>query len=399
MENKEIINKVELLRNAKLIKGCHLYERYKELNNITIGEAAIKEVKEKDYGRYVKNRPVIALLEVIFSIHTDYAKFVEQAIGKLIKKPELQNFDDIKKKIEELSREEFLSYWGYASEDKYEILKKMLYGIDKLRLKYKEAKTDYELLHEWAKNVEITNIKDDVFGRINGVAEATIQHLRMNFGIDTTKPDQQVVKILEREFNIKTNKVKAINYVKTLSEITSYTMIELDQIFVNYGSGYYKPQKRLPQVKEKIPELQQNKIKIEDKLIYRFEAIIEINREYSFQEFYSLMKQNTSSENNVYKLLEYIFEEIKSKKLDDVNNLNFKRRGNKKKASYIFGLNNIVDSRKGKNVFTIWLQNKSIRIHITKYLPFQSGKLYNNVAEMKNDGVGNMIMERYDDIK
>lgn len=410
MENTEIINKVELLRNTKLIEGCHLYKRYKEFTNLTIGEAAIKEVKEKEYGRDVKKRPAIALLEVVFSIHTNYTRFVEKSIDKLMKKPELQYFDDIKKKINELSKEEFLNYWDYDSEDKYEILIKMLNGIDELRLKYKEVKTDYELLHEWAKNVEITNIKDDVFGRINGVAEATIQHLRMNFGIDTTKPDQQVVSVLEREFNIKTNKVKAINYVKTLSKITHYTMIELDQIFVNYGSGYYEPQKKLVQVKgkkniaklqqnikEKKHDLQHNKVPPKGTALEGLEAGVEIDKRYSYTEFYKRIKENIDLESKLFELIRYLFEEIINKELIDDDNLKFKRRGDEKKASYIYEFNER-KGKMGKNIFTMWLQHDGVRIHIPTYLPVPNGKLYNNIENIKNDKINDKLNNRYSDM-
>lgn len=410
IEDTEIIDKIESLRSAKLIQGCHLYERYKEFSNITIGEAAIKEVKEKQYGRDVKNRPAIALLEVVFSIHTDYTRFVEKAIDKLMKKSELKHFNDIKKKINELSKEDFLSYWNYYSEDKYEILIKMLNGIDELRIKYKEINTDYELLHEWGKNVDITNIRNDVFGRIKGVAEATVQHLRMNFGIDTTKPDQQVVMILEKEFNIKTNKVKAINYVKSISEITKYNMIEIDQIFVNYGSGYYGSHKNLLESKEKEntlklhenvkgekQDLEHNKVIAKDRVLEKFEAFVEIDIRYSFIEFYKLIKENVDLESKLFKLITYLLDEIIDKELINDDNLKFKRRGDAKKASYIYEFNQR-KGNKGKNIFTIWLQNDGVSINIPTYLSVPNGKLYKNIKDMKNDKIDKMLINRYRDM-
>lgn len=409
MEDSEIIDKVESLRNTKLIQGCHLHKRYKEFSNITIGEAAIKEVKEKQYGRDVNNRPAIALLEVIFSIHTDYTRFVEKAIDRLMKKSELKHFNDIKKKTNEFSKEDFLNYWNYYSEDKYEILIKMLNGIDELRLKYKEIKTDYELLHEWAKNVDITNITNDVFGRINGVAEATVQHLRMNFGIDTTKPDQQVVMVLEKEFNIKTNKIKAINYVKSISEITKYNMIELDQIFVNYGSGYYSTQKnllkstgkenalKLYQNVKKNLDLEHNKVITKERLLEKFEACVEIDKRYSFMEFYKLIQANVNLESKLFKLMTYLLSEIINDELINDDNLKFKRRGDENKASYIYEFNER-KGNKGKNIFTMWLQNEGVRIHIPTYFNVPNGKLYNDIKDMKNDKVDEMLINRYRDM-
>lgn len=54
------------------------------------------------------------MIEVIFSIHTNYTKFVEQSIVKLMKKPDLQGFDDIFKssKVAELSVLINIDYMG-----------------------------------------------------------------------------------------------------------------------------------------------------------------------------------------------------------------------------------------------------------------------------------------------
>lgn len=240
MEESKIIEKVEFLRRSKLVEGCHLYDDYCNLrSNITIGEATYIEVNEKGYGNDSIERPAIALLRVVLSRRNNYNKVVRKRMDLLKSKVDLNSFDDLKRILESKSEEEFFEYWNYKSSLRYEILKSMLKVVDTLREKDVELKTDYELIHNWGKSVDIADLKDDPFACIPHVAEATIQHLRMNFGIDTIKPDLQVVRVLEKEFNIKANNVKAIKFVEKMSQITKYKIIELDQIFVNYGSGYY----------------------------------------------------------------------------------------------------------------------------------------------------------------
>jgi hypothetical protein len=75
---------------------------------------------------------------------------------------------------------------------------------------------------------------------VRGIGPAAFQHLRMNFGVDTTKPDQRVKEVLEREFGFRLfDAAAAVVALEELAERTGYTVIELDQICVNYGSGYY----------------------------------------------------------------------------------------------------------------------------------------------------------------
>jgi hypothetical protein len=62
----------------------------------------------------------------------------------------------------------------------------------------------------------------------------------ITFGVDTVKPDQRVTEVLNREYALKsTNPIECIAAVENIAKIVGLRAIELDQILVNYGSGYY----------------------------------------------------------------------------------------------------------------------------------------------------------------
>ena len=99
-------------------------------------------------------------------------------------------------------------------------------------------------MRHWAESVDILDYEGDLVGRIKHIAIATIQHLRMDFGIDTVKPDQRVIEVLKREFQFKkVNQLRAIKYVEELAQISNIPVRKLDLILVNYGSGYYDNRK------------------------------------------------------------------------------------------------------------------------------------------------------------
>jgi hypothetical protein len=43
-------------------------------------------------------------------------------------------------------------------------------------------------MQEWAKNVDLKNLDDDIIGKINGVGLATVQNLRLIFFLINSQP-------------------------------------------------------------------------------------------------------------------------------------------------------------------------------------------------------------------
>jgi hypothetical protein len=75
---------------------------------------------------------------------------------------------------------------------------------------------------------------------LKNVGIATIQHLKLDFGVNSVKPDQRVIEVLQREFGFKqVNQIKAIKLVEEIAIIAKIEIRKLDLMLVNYGSGYY----------------------------------------------------------------------------------------------------------------------------------------------------------------
>ena len=61
----------------------------------------------------------------------------------------------------------------------------------------------------------------------------------MIFGINTSKPDQRVLEVFKNEFGVKLNQKNAILAIEKIADICKCNPLLIDQVFVNYGSGYY----------------------------------------------------------------------------------------------------------------------------------------------------------------
>ncbi len=230
--NENALERLEQIRKLPLKPDSHLFIRYP---NKTIGEAASME--SQNYGRNQKERPAIALIEVILSINRKYSTHVEPHIIRL-EKTDLASFNQLQEIMDSYSLTEFYNYWGHHDARKYGIMKEVLKAIKLLRCQY-SINDDYLLMNKWATDANVEYYNKDIIGRIKFLGLATFQHLRMNYGVNTVKPDRQVKEVLKREFGFIGSDKKTIATIETISRSSGYSAIELDQIFVNYGSGYY----------------------------------------------------------------------------------------------------------------------------------------------------------------
>lgn len=238
MKEEDIVETLERIKNSKLKKDSHLYSEFGE---IPIWDAVQRWKEERDEDEF---KPAIVLLRVVLAANRKYNTQVKPNIERIVKEyPEIDSFDSLKEFINSKTQEEFYTFWGHNDLKKYNVLLKILDATDQLREKYK-IDDDFKLMQQWAKNVELDNYEKDPIGRIENVAIATIQHLRMDFGINTVKPDQRVMEVLEREFGYeKVSQTMAIKIVEDIAKLTQIPIRKLDLIMVNYGSGYYDNRK------------------------------------------------------------------------------------------------------------------------------------------------------------
>ncbi|SDN31152.1 hypothetical protein SAMN05660299_02499 [Megasphaera paucivorans] len=231
LSEKKIIKIVGKLEVRKLMPGSHLYKRF---SGKSIGDAA--KVFATHYSDEAREKPALALMAVILSIHRNYTKVVEPRTDK-IRKTNFGTFADLRDKTKDINT--FSAFCEMRATEKYKIIVRILDVIDQLKERVKET-SDFEILHQWAMTGDYKNYKSDSIGGIHGIGLATFQHLRMNFGADTVKPDQRVKEVLKREFELQlSNDIANIEAVEYIAKVTNQSALYMDQVFVNYGSGYY----------------------------------------------------------------------------------------------------------------------------------------------------------------
>jgi hypothetical protein len=241
LTESEITKIVNKLKESKLTEKGQGYHKYgKSLISLAANKSA------KNYTMNSKSAPAIALIEVVLSANRNYNLIVVPRISSVrLNYPQLKKFNELKKLIKTKSKKDFYDIWNYRDEKKYNTLKSIMDVISNLRVKYPLTSTDdYKLMNAWAKNVDLAKIKEDEIGSISNVGIATIQHLRMTFGVNTIKPDLRVKQVLENEFKLKyLSDIKVISAVEQIASIVKLSVIECDQIFVMFGSSYYNNNK------------------------------------------------------------------------------------------------------------------------------------------------------------
>lgn len=233
---EDILKIVSDIEKNPLIDGSHAFSIY---GGITIGEAA--ELSYEEIGNKAKKKPGISLIEVVLSANRNYTKVVLPNIIRIERNyPNLKTIDQLEKFINEKSERDFFDFWGHNDKKKYQTLINLISSIKYLK-KNDESGDDYEVLNKWARDAKVSKLNEDVIGKNKNIGIATFQHLRMAFGIDTVKPDQRVKEIIKLKFGVKSiSDVGAIDVVEYVAQVTGKKVFEVDQIFVNYGSGYNK---------------------------------------------------------------------------------------------------------------------------------------------------------------
>jgi hypothetical protein len=147
----------------------------------------------------------------------------------------IKSLADLKSLLDSMSEKEFCQkvlgmtikrpdFWRY----------KMLTELVDAFLSYKRRKglkNDWDAILKWGRGVNLDDLDRDPVGRINRVGPATVQNLRLFSGIDTSKPDVHVLKVLHRLVD-----EAPTRFVELISKDTGYRAAELDQIFWYWDS-------------------------------------------------------------------------------------------------------------------------------------------------------------------
>jgi len=230
----EINDIVERLGNSPMKENSHGFHKFKGMKII---DAAKNQAA--DFLNVEKHIiPAIALMDVVLAANRDYNRQVQPHIARIKELYTHLTFKDLQKMLSTMDYKKFKDVWGHEDEKKYNTLKTLVEKISTLG-DSASINEDYKIMKNWAESAKLDTRKNDIIGSTKNVGVATFQHLRISFGIDTVKPDQRVKEVLEKEFNLKLSSEKAILAVQEVAHITGFRVIEIDQIFVKYGSGYY----------------------------------------------------------------------------------------------------------------------------------------------------------------
>lgn len=230
---QDVVETTRLLGEHLMRPGSH---GYKDYGPVPILSAARQQAKKFLEGMQNANVP-IAIMDVVLAANRNYEKQVQPHIRRMKTDFPSLSLTELNELLTAHDYQSFKTVWGHADEKKFNTLKALVAQL--LAMKRRNREDEYALLHQWAVQADCENQKNDPLGSIKNVGLATFQHLRIRFGVDTVKPDQRVREVLEREYGAKLSQTHAIRAVEQIAAITKLKVIEVDQIFVKYGSGYY----------------------------------------------------------------------------------------------------------------------------------------------------------------
>lgn len=352
LSNGEVKSIVQNLEKKDLKPTSHLYKRFPEK---TIGEAS--EVFSVEYTDEARKRPGLVLLSVVMAAHRNYTKQVEPQIDR-IRNMSFYSFEHLKEKAKDFDT--FSIFSGMRDLEKYSIVVELLNVIDKMK-SHSGFNGDYEVMEKWALKANYLNIKEDIIGRIKGIGIATFQHLRMNYGANTVKPDQRVKEVLNREFKLYADSdMEYISIVEQIARIIGKSALYVDQVFVNYGSGYYINGHNIDYKKDK--ELMHNKHK--DKPII-------------------VGTKTQKGESSIEEMVGYIKDSVK-----DLDVFIEKRND----GGYIIVANELRHKKSGKNVGTYWVNGNSVAVIIMSDIPRTT---FYRLTDMKDIGLAQKIRAKY----
>ncbi|MBK7806972.1 MAG: hypothetical protein IPJ51_11790 [Saprospiraceae bacterium] len=233
-DKSKYLNTLERISNVDLKEDSHIFKPHGAIPIRKAAELSLQQLDPTDFT------PAIIFIRVVLAANRNYNRHVRENVIRIKRlHPQLRSISDLDNLINSMSVDEFYELWGHKNPRKYNVLLNLIKSTKTLREKY-NITDDFILLKKWAEDFQILNLRSDEIGKIDDVALATVQHLRMDFGIDTVKPDQRVMEVIEREFlGRRVTQRQAIEFVEFLSSISGLKVRLLDLIMVNYGSGYY----------------------------------------------------------------------------------------------------------------------------------------------------------------
>lgn len=197
-----------------------------ENENMTIGEIVKKDIQEDWTSNHVE-----AIINTVLAMRQRWKETAEPRFVEYQKNySHIKTLYDLDNLIGNLSESEFCKKilgMNITKNDNWRY--NMLCDMVKAFIEYQKENgfdSDKEAMMDWAIKCNLSQLEEDVVGKLNNVGVATVQNLRMCLGIDTIKPDVHIINALK-----KIGLGNEVEICELISELTGYKYIELDQIF------------------------------------------------------------------------------------------------------------------------------------------------------------------------
>lgn len=223
-EHQETLRRLAV-HNVKLTGVCK-----------TIDEHAKDAIEQapKDAKNY---KPLDVLVSTALAINSRWASYARPRVERF-QQFYSHDFDDIAafhNEFNQLSANQFLHTYfdtnGGEKNQKYTRMQALLNGFELCAKSY-PIKSDKEILENWANHVDVDQHTKDVFGSQKNIGPATLKNILLCMGKNVTKPDRQVIKVLNQEFGV--NPCKASEF-EAFAEQLGVKPLYLDQVLFHYG--------------------------------------------------------------------------------------------------------------------------------------------------------------------
>jgi len=220
-------------------KQDFLKEKIEEMRSTEICKTGelIREVAKKHLVGQWANTTAEDLLNTVLAIRQKWTETVEPRLDAFRRNyPNVKTIYDLKKLIDSMSEYDFCDKVfdmkiKETPNRRYEMLRGMVTSF----IQYQEEKgfsSDLEAMKDWAQNCDLSNLENDLIGKLLNVGLATVQNLRICLGINTLKPDVHIKRALE-EVGLGND----VEVCELISELTGYSSLELDQIFWHWDKN------------------------------------------------------------------------------------------------------------------------------------------------------------------
>lgn len=220
-----------------------LKEKIEEMRRTKIRntEKLIGDVAKEHLVSQWAETPAEVLINTALAIRQKWKETVEPRLRAFRRNyPNVRTIYDLERFADSMSEDDFCEkVFGMKIRERPNRRYKILRSMVKSFVQYQEEKeftSDYEAMQDWAENCDLSNLEEDIIGRIPNVNIATVQNLRICLGIDTLKPDVHIRNSM-KEIGLGND----VELAELISELTGYSPRELDQIFWYWDKN--RPQK------------------------------------------------------------------------------------------------------------------------------------------------------------